>query len=179
MDDDVSAAFIKGGADALPLAYKRFGPLIYTIALRSLGARQDAEDITQQVFVAAWRSRDSFDPGRGTLAGWLVTIARNKINDALRERQRDVQALTRIAARAAVTSPAVPTDQEVDRIVLADELARLPEPQRLVVFLAFYSGLTHEQIAGALRLPLGTVKSNIRRGLLRLRSRLEADGVTH
>ena len=122
MDDDVSAAFIKGGADALPLAYKRFGPLIYTIALRSLGARQDAEDITQQVFVAGVAEPGLLlDPGPGTLAGWLVTIARNKINDALRERQRDVQALTRIAARAAVTSPAVPTDQEVDRIVLADE----------------------------------------------------------
>jgi RNA polymerase sigma factor (sigma-70 family) len=129
--------------------------------------------------VSAWRSRDSFDPGRGTLGGWLVAIARNKIADVLRERQRQDRVLVQVAGRAAVGAPEAPSDHVVDRLVLADELARLPGPQHLVVTLAFYSDLTHEQIAATLRLPLGTVKSHIRRGLLRLRSRLEADGVAH
>ena len=178
-DEDVAAAFSGGQPDALALVYERFGPLIYSIALRSLGARSDAEDVTQQVFVSAWRSRASFDRGRGTLSGWLVTITRHKVADALRERQRDSRVLLQVAGGAAVTAAEAPSDRILDRIVLADELAQLPEAQRLAMVLSFYSDLTHEQIAQVLGLPLGTVKSHIRRGLQRLRSRLEADGVAH
>jgi RNA polymerase sigma factor (sigma-70 family) len=178
-DEDVSVAFSQGHPDALALVYGRFGPLVYSIALRSLRAKSDAEDVTQQAFVAAWRNRASFDPKRGTLGGWLVTITRNKVADALRERQRESRVLLQVAGGATVKAPEAPADQVVDRIVLADELAQLPESQRLVMVLSFYSDLTHEQISQVLGLPLGTVKSHIRRGLLRLRSRLEADGVAY
>jgi RNA polymerase sigma factor (sigma-70 family) len=179
-DEDISTAFGKGDSDALRLLYERFGALVFSLARSALGAGADAEDVTQQVFVSAWRGRDTFDPGRGSLAGWLVAITRNRIADLLRARQRDDRVLLRLAAAGAVgEAPAVPSDQVVDRLVLADEMSRLPEAQRLVMTLAFYSDLTHEQIAEALRLPLGTVKSHIRRGLQRLRSRLEGDRVTH
>jgi RNA polymerase sigma factor (sigma-70 family) len=180
-DEDVSAAFGKGHPDALRLLYQRFGALVYSLARKSLGAAADAEDVTQQVFVSAWRGRDTFDPERGLLASWLVAITRNRIADKLRERQRDDRVLAHMAAAAgaAAQDPAVPSDQVVNRLVLADELSRLSEAQRLVMTLAFYSDLTHEQIAEVLQIPLGTVKSHIRRGLQRLRSRLEADRVTH
>jgi RNA polymerase sigma factor (sigma-70 family) len=178
-DEDVSAAFAKGDPDALRLVYQRFGALVYSLARRSLQAAADAEDVTQQVFVSAWRGRDTFDPARGSLAGWLVAITRNRIADSMRERQRDDRVMEHMAAGAATADPAVPSDQAVNRVVLADELSRLPEAQRLVMTLAFYSDLTHEQVAEVLQLPLGTVKSHIRRGLQRLRSRLEADRVTH
>jgi RNA polymerase sigma factor (sigma-70 family) len=161
-DEDVSGVFSEGHPDALQLVYERFGPLVYSIALRSLRARSD-----------------SFDPKRGTLAGWLVTITRNKVADALRERQRQSRVVLQVAGGATVSTSDAPSDQVVDRIVLADELAQLPESQRLVMVLAFYSDLTHEQIAKVLGLPLGTVKSHIRRSLQRLRSRLEADGVAY
>ncbi len=178
-DRDVSGALSRGDPDALALVYARFGPLVYSIALRSLGARPDAEDVTQQVFVSAWRSRASFDPARGTLGSWLVTITRSKVADALRERQRDSRVLLRAAGTTAVQEPAAPSDRVIDRIVLTDELAQLPEPQRLVMVLAFYSDLTHEQIAQVLGMPLGTVKSHIRRSLQRMRTRLEATGVAY
>ncbi|HEY0936571.1 MAG TPA: sigma-70 family RNA polymerase sigma factor [Trebonia sp.] len=179
-DEDVAAAFGKGGPDALRLLYQRFGALVYSIARRSLGdSAADAEDVTQQVFVSAWRGRDTFDPARGSLAGWLVAITRNRVSDKLRERQRDTRVLASLTAGAVTAPPAVPSDQIVNRVMLADELSRLPEAQRLVMTLAFYSDLTHEQIAEALQTPLGTVKSHIRRGLRRLRSRLEVDRVAY
>ena len=120
-DEDVAAAFSGGQPDALALVYQRFGALVYSIALRSLRARSDAEDVTQQVFVSAWQSRSSFNRGRGTLGGWLVTITRNKVTDALRERQRDSRVLLQVAGGAAVTAPETPPDHVVERIVLADE----------------------------------------------------------
>ncbi len=178
-DGDIAAAFQKGRPGALSLAYERYSPLIYTVALRSVNDAADAEDVTQQVFVAAWRSRDSFDPARGSLPGWLVAITRNKVTDMLRVQRRESGVLRMMAGQQVRTAELAPPEQVVDRIVLADELARLGDPQQKIITMAFYSDLTHEQIAGALGLPLGTVKSHIRRSLLRLRTRLEADGVAH
>ena len=177
LDEKATAAFSEGQADGLRLAYERFGALVYTLALRGLDSAAEAEDITQQVFVAAWQGRAGFDPARGTLGGWLVAITRNKVTDMLRGRQRDLRVLAKVAGATVTVSDTQP-DLAVDRVLLADELSRLPETQRLVMVLAFYSDLTHDQIAGTLAMPLGTVKSHIRRGLARLRARLEADGAT-
>lgn len=175
-DDDITAAFRDARADALPRAYTRYSQLVFTIALQSLRSQADAEDVTQQVFVAAWRSRATFDPGRGNLAGWLVGITRNAVTDALRARQRETGVLRLVAVQDNDWAPDL--EYVIDRVLLADELARLGDPQRDIMMMAFYTGLTHEQIAHSLGMPLGTVKSHIRRGLLRLRARMEADHVT-
>jgi RNA polymerase sigma-70 factor (ECF subfamily) len=131
----------------------------------------DAEEITQQVFVSAWRGRASFAPDTGQLGSWLIGVARHRIADhhAARSRhRRNVEAAT----PAAVVSSG-DEDRLVDRVVLADELNRLDDPRRTILKLAFYEDQTYSQIAEQLDLPLGTVKSHVRRGLLYLRARLK------
>jgi RNA polymerase sigma factor (sigma-70 family) len=160
--------FASGDPAALREAYDRHGGVVYTIALRSVGAHHDAEDVTQQVFVRAWRSRSTFDPQRGTLGAWLTGITRRQVSERLASQLRDLRAADRAGHSAPPPEPA-PVSEQVDAVVVADELSRLTPQVQAVVRLAFFDDLTHQQIAAVTGLPLGTVKSHLRRGLDRLR----------
>ncbi|GAA2477313.1 sigma-70 family RNA polymerase sigma factor [Streptomyces thermolineatus] len=177
-DEELAAGFARGDESCLAEAYRRWGTLVHTIASRSLGDPTEAEDVTQQVFVGAWHGRSGFAPDRGSLAGWLVGITRRKVADALAARARRARQAEQAgqAAAAAPGSGDPLCDLVVDRVLVLDELSALPEPQQQILRLAFYDDLTQAQIAQRLGLPLGTVKSHVRRSLERLRRRLEVDG---
>ncbi|HEX2905159.1 MAG TPA: sigma-70 family RNA polymerase sigma factor [Jatrophihabitans sp.] len=175
----LARAFVSGADHALRAVYEQHGGLVYRIALGITRSPQDAEDVTQATFVSAWQGRATFDPSAGSLAGWLVGIVRRRAIDRLRTVNRE-QAGQRAAelAHDSLTEArqAERSDEIVERLVVADELDRLSEPQRRILELAFFDDLTHSQIAAITGLPLGTVKSHLRRGLQQLRRRWEVDG---
>jgi RNA polymerase sigma factor (sigma-70 family) len=178
-DVALDRAFAAGEEHALAEAYRAMSPLVYTLALRSLGERASADDVTQEVFIRAWKSRTSYRPEAARLPAWLIGITRNAINDALSARSRQ-QDLERSALQLVRSDPAAEVEVKdveavADRITLEDELERLGDPQKAIMRLAFYEDLTHDQISSRLQLPLGTVKSHIRRSLTRLRARLEVE----
>lgn len=168
----LGSRFAAGEEAALAEAYSRWSALVFTLALRSLGDRGDAEDVVQRVFVSAWTGRASFDPSRAALGAWLVGISRKRIADAHEARSRQRRLTDALVAVAPVEEGESPVDLE-SRVLVADELARLDPVPRRVMSLAFFDDLTHTEIAARTGLPLGTVKSHIRRSLDRLRSRLE------
>jgi RNA polymerase sigma-70 factor (ECF subfamily) len=177
-DAEVGAAFAEGAEWALEEAYKRWGGLVHTVAGRAAGSSHDADDITQAVFVSAWRGRHRYSPDRAALPAWLLGITKRRIADHWDSRSREQRRIEAAGHASETASQAEESVEQVaDRVLIADELARLDQPQRQIMELAFFDDLTHPQIAERLAMPLGTVKSHIRRSLLKLRSRLEVDGV--
>ncbi len=173
----IEPGFRAGDPVALRAAYDNWSPLVYTLALRSLGNVADAEDVTQCTFVDAWRGRLRFDPEKARLPAWIVGIAKHAIADAHEARTRIRRLEQQLASM--VDEHEIHEVDLADRLLLGDEIARLEPDARQVMSLAFYDDLTHSQIADRLELPLGTVKSHIRRSLHRLRDRLEVTYGAH
>lgn len=177
VDDDTHLAerFAAGDETAVKAMYDRWSRIVYTLAVRSLGDTTEAEDVTQRTFVSAWTSRSSYRVDGAPLGAWLITIARRRIADAHEARAR---AARLEEALKAVVPDEVAEHDVSDAMLVADEVAQLEPDARAVLALAFYEDLTHQQISNRLGMPLGTVKSHIRRSLTRLRTRLEAHHVT-
>lgn len=176
VDDEVALAraFVAGDEKALAEVYTRWAPLVYTLAVRSLGDVGDAEDVTQKVFVAAWTGRERFETSRSRLSAWLVGITKNKIADTHEARARIRRLQQELAATSYLGEHLTEDIDLADTLLMADEIARLDPDAQRVMRLAFFDDLTHNQIAVRLELPLGTVKSHIRRSLQKMRTRLEA-----
>ena len=172
-DDDLENGvrrFLDGDEGGLEEIYRRYSALVFTVAMRSLGDVAEAEDVTQKVFVAAWTGRHTYQPERASLSAWLLGITRNKVVDAHQARARQ----RRIADHLA-TNP-TPQSEPIDvaqRLMMAEEIERLDDVPKRVLRMAFYEDLTHSQIAERMQLPPGTVKSHIRRSLIKLKRRME------
>ncbi|WP_254678042.1 RNA polymerase sigma factor [Agrococcus sp. SGAir0287] len=181
-DEAIAVAFSQGPSDAgLRLAYERWGGLVLALALRVMD-RADAEDVVQQTFVSAWRSRDRYDADAGPLGAWIVQIARRRIADHFRvaavTRERAVDP-TDVLDRAERAHPIDVPDAVAGSILVEQTLAEVDEPQRTIVRLAVLEDLPASAIAARLELPVGTVKSHLSRTLRRLRDRWEGTRAAH
>jgi len=167
----------RGDADALAELYDRHARLIYSLALRVLRDDGDAQDVVQEVFAQLWRQAARYDDRRGNVAAWLVTVTRSRAIDRLRRRRSRPESPADDVDPTAIVDPALPIDDRLLTSARASTVRaamdELPLLQRIAIELAFYEGLTHVEIAERLEMPLGTVKTRIRQGLLRLRDRLE------
>lgn len=175
-DEELAAGLVRGSEECFAAAFRRWGSLVHALATRSLGDSREAEDVTQQVFMAAWHGRLGYRPERGPLPGWLVGITRRKVADTLTARTRRVELATATAARLRLTETGAAGRPEsaLDRVLVGAELGKLPQVQRRILHMAYYDGLPQTRIAELTGLPLGTVKSHVRRALRRIRRSVSA-----
>jgi RNA polymerase sigma-70 factor, ECF subfamily len=167
-----------GDRGALSELYDLLSRPLFSLAVRMLGDLQDAEDVTQEVFLQIWNKAGTYDPAAGTPGQWALRILRNRCIDRLRARTREARAIV-VPTAGDEREPEAPapevaaglTQDETGRVHTA--LDRLPADQRKALELVFFEGLSHQETAMALGQPLGTVKARVRRGMLKLREHLE------
>ena len=169
------------GAGGFERLYEEHSPAVYRTALRVLGNPTHAQDVVQDVFLRVWRQPNRFDATRGSFPNYLRLMARSRALDMWREAQagsraRDRLKLLAVRGGSAVDGdPALAAELRRDRMIVSCALDRLPAPQRSAVLLAYWGGLTAEQIAERSGVPVGTVKSRIRLGLMKLRERCDPE----
>lgn len=178
-DEELMGRVGVGDEKAFRLLYDRFSPPLFALMRQMLDDEKDAEDTLQDGFLYLWDHAESYDSARAKAFTWATVIFRHKAIDRIRSRNRR----SRMTERAAIELPTLLADSPARadeqasvrdrRLLLAKALQSLPVEQRSLIECAFLKGLTHHSISESLGLPLGTVKTNIRRGLLRLRDILK------
>jgi RNA polymerase sigma-70 factor (ECF subfamily) len=179
IDAQLLARVARGDRQAFAELYDRFSTPLYATALRIVCDATEAQDIVHDAFVTIWEKAAVFDLARGSAFSWAVTLVRNRAIDRVRTRRRRAELLADSAPSdlgyqegGHAASADTTTLQGDDARVVRAAVATLPPDQQRVLELAFFGGLTQEQIAEKLQAPLGTVKARIRRGLLKLRDSL-------
>jgi RNA polymerase sigma-70 factor (ECF subfamily) len=173
-DMEVVRRMAEGDGQALATLYDRHGRVTYSLALRILGEPQEAEEVVQDVFAQAWRQASRFDRSRGAVVAWLLMMTRSRAIDRVRARRAmpapsgdPDQAFGLIADSADGPERVALTTERASR--LKEALDTLPLLQRVPIELAFFEGLTHTEVAERLEVPLGTIKTRIRLGLMKMK----------
>lgn len=174
MGDSILQRVAKGDAAAVQECLDRFGGLVWSLARRMSPTRTDAEDAVQEIFLDVWRSAPRFDPSVAGEATFVAMIARRRMIDRLNRARRRVAPVAMPEASLADRPPDDPKfEVSEEASVAAEAIERLSEDQQKVLRLSIYQGCTHAQIAEITGMPLGTVKTHIRRGLIRVRELLD------
>ena len=175
-DEALVLSLRQGNKAALAILYDRYSRLVYTIAFRLLNSGPEAEDLTQEIFLNLWQ-KQTYDPTRSSLSRFLSTVTRNRAIDRIRTHSNRRRILKGLAPQTAPVEPfSLPEAQaslgERSQRV-REALITLPEKQRELLWLAYYHGLSQSEIASHTNIPLGTVKSRMRQGLLKLKGTLQ------
>lgn len=174
-DDALMAGMAAGDTAAAAVIVRRYQRHVFGIALAVVGDHPTAEDVAQEAFTRAWRHAGVYDPRRASVSTWLSTITRNLAIDAIRVRRSDPidpMVLTEILGCSNDPGPADAAAASTEQVLLRRALSRLPETQRRAVVLAAIGGRTALEVSRAEGIPIGTAKTRIRSGLLRLREDL-------
>jgi RNA polymerase sigma-70 factor, ECF subfamily len=176
-DADLIASLRQGSQHALSVLYDRYGGLVYTLALKLLDRRDEAEDLTQDIFLSFWK-QEKFDPNRAKLTSYLCLLTRSRAIDKLRSRQSEQKSLQRlqqnIIPETDLPNPLDLVSLAEEQIIVRQSLASLSDRQRQILELSYYQDLSQSAIAAQLNLPLGTVKTHMRQGLIKLRQLLQS-----
>jgi RNA polymerase sigma-70 factor (ECF subfamily) len=181
-DRELVAAMARREERAAAAVYDRYAPMLMAVAFRITRSSADAEEIVLDTLEQAWRQADRFEESRGSVSTWLAMMARSRAFDFARKQSRQArydagvtdEALREIAdTSSSALAMAEVGEASERRAHVTRALAALPAPQREAVELAFYDGLSHSEVAERLREPLGTVKTRIRLGMLKLRDLLQ------
>ena len=173
-DVELLKAVARGDEQALAQLYDSYRVILFGLLVRILNSREEAEDVLQEVFLQVWRRARDFDETRGKPFTWLVTLARSRASERLRSlgaRDRVAQASVREAVEE-VSDAARDTFRSEQRALVTSALSQLPEEQKRPLVLAYFDGLTQSEIAAKLGAPLGTVKTRMRAGMIKLRELL-------
>ena len=182
-DEEIFASFTRGNISALGIIYNRYGLLVYRLIYRMLGNSQEAEDLTQEIFLSL-QIKPNFDPQRGSFYTYLMMLTRPRAIDRLRSKSfqgrfwRDVGKLKDSIERNQSHSPMDIISLKERSARVQNALEHLASQQRQVLELSYFEGLTQSEIAKRLNIPLGTVKTHSRRGLLQLKKNLHNSQLT-
>ncbi len=169
-DPALLAAIARGDIEAFQVFYDRYASRVTSYVRQLSRDREGVEDLVQEVFVSVWRKAGSYSPERGDAAGWLYTMTRNKLVDQWRRvREKAVE----LDAMQSWEMPAIPAPEEDLFLSVRQALVQVAPDQREAIEMAYFGGLTYEETAVRLDLPVGTLKSRIRAGLRSLRSVLD------
>jgi RNA polymerase sigma-70 factor (ECF subfamily) len=182
IDRETLARVVQGDQHAFSELYDRLSRPLYSLALRMLGDAAEAQDALQDSFVQIWRRAATYDADQSSVFSWAILLTRSKVIDRLRSRGRrsrvvasssdDEMTEGRMADASTAESAADTADRNEEALHVRSVLNQLPAEQREAIELAFFSDLSHHEIAAQLKQPLGTIKARIRRGLLKLRERI-------